>query len=102
MRSLLIIFAILLVILTLISSLGGSLNSKEHFYVSNEQEPEIEAFDEETPKLEEFYNETPETPQMPQIPVKAQESEPFYNPPSTDDMNNIEPFEPVDSMHASF
>lgn len=96
MRSLLIIFAILLVILTLISSLGGSLNAKEHFFDATQEEPHVEGFygDEEVPiATQEIAS-----------PQKQPPTENFVDAPESDhvESQHIEPFEAEGSMHASF
>jgi hypothetical protein len=93
MRSLLVIFAILLLLLTLISSLGGSLSAKEQFFV--EEEPEMEEFNEGEdasvmPPTGPTQEETTETYVDGEAEVEGEEGE------------AIEPFESQDSMHASF
>lgn len=60
MRTLLVVFAILLVILTLISSLGGSVNTTERFYEEMMDEAETYA----NWPAEEFEEETPTAPSV--------------------------------------
>ncbi len=62
MRSLLIIFAILLAILTLISSLGGSLNTTEKFYEDIKEEVKESFYQDDTTQEEEETSVVPEGP----------------------------------------
>lgn len=99
MRKVLVAFAILLAILLLISSLGGSLNTTEKFY-QEAMEHEMEQFYQDTTKEEpENYEEVeePHTTSPPTTePTTEATSAPL--PPSTETFQNnhkesIEPFE---------
>lgn len=92
MRSLLVFFAILLAILTLISSLGGSLSAKETFYTEQPIE-DAEGWQDATPEV---VSETKEenSSEMPQPPT----TESFQEAPAEE----VEPFEADENMHAAF
>jgi hypothetical protein len=89
MRSLLVFFAILLAILTLISSLGGSLSAKETFY--SEPVEDVEGWQETTPEM----------------PTDVEETTTDVEPPTTEGfedapVDEVEPFEADENMHATF
>jgi hypothetical protein len=95
MRSLLVFFAILLAILTLISSLGGSLSTKETFYTEQPME-DTEGWQEATPEMP--SEETPDTLEEESTQVAPPTMEGFESAP----VDEVEPFEADDSMHATF
>lgn len=114
MRTLLVVFAILLAILILISSLGGSLNTTEKFYQEVMEEAETYT---DMGEMEEFYEEqthaapampsapiappTPETPVAPSTPpptaVPADKEQTPSGPSMSTFVNGEEEVEPFDS-----
>lgn len=96
MRSLLVFFAILLAILTLISSLGGSLSAKETFYTEQPIE-DAEGWQDATPEVASgMKTETSEEEMAPEMMAPATES--FQEAPAEE----VEPFEADENMHAAF
>lgn len=96
MRSLLVFFAILLAILTLISSLGGSLSAKETFYTEQPVE-DAEGWQDATPEVvSEMKQETYEEESSEMTPPPITES--FEAAPAEE----VEPFEADENMHAAF
>jgi hypothetical protein len=97
MRSLLVFFAILLAILTLISSLGGSLSAKETFYTEQPIE-DAEGWQDATPEVasemkQETYEEENSEMTPPPITESFEEAAPA---------EEVEPFEADENMHAAF
>jgi hypothetical protein len=98
MRSLLVFFAILLAILTLISSLGGSLSAKETFYTEQPIE-DAEGWQDATPEV---------ASEMKQETYEEESSEMTPPPPITESFEDavpaeeVEPFEADENMHAAF
>lgn len=92
MRSLLVFFAILLAILTLISSLGGSLSAKETFYTEQPVE-DAEGWQDATPEVTSEEKKEEESSEMTPPTMESFESAPA---------EEVEPFEADENMHAAF
>lgn len=103
MKTVVVVFAILLGILLLISALGGSLNTTERFEdvaydVTDGDEPETFYNPATSPVVKEEHKETHAPPATPFTPPTQ---EPFRNVYDAQSIGDVEPYEDSE-QHPSF